>query len=156
MLVKLFIYSNTFEQQKVNLVVYIFNEMTVSALRKHGFADTAYFVHVILIWWSFVNIKRSLTYVVTNNTLKKPFESIDDVRLAFLTNFLAWLKEWKEISDKNHSMYCLTLDTYNALHHCTYVLREIIVYALNNLNVKYVSPAKFQTDNLESRFGQYR
>lgn len=36
------------------------------------------------------------------------------------------------------------------------MIKEIVKYAIEYIGVPYVLPGKFQTDNLESRFGQYR
>lgn len=150
------LYPNTFERQKVSLVANVFHETTVSALHKYECTGTAYFVKIILMWWYIVNTKRPLTHILKLNELQQPFSDIQDKRLIYLTNFLSWLTRWKELADENSLSGCLTSDTYNALYHCTFVLKEIIVYALSEFNVSYVLPGKFESDNLEMRFGQYR
>ena len=50
----------------------------------------------------------------------------------------------------------LTKETFGALIHTTDALLEISEYCLQVLGAKYVLLGKFQTDSLESRFGQYR
>ena len=40
--------------------------------------------------------------------------------------------------------------------HTTHALLEIAEYCFNELGAKYILLGKFQTDSLESRFGQYR
>lgn len=50
----------------------------------------------------------------------------------------------------------LTRETQAALLHTVTALYDLSVYMLNDIKVKYVLLGKFQTDNLEVRFGQYR
>ena len=50
----------------------------------------------------------------------------------------------------------MSRDTYTALQHTILALSELIVYILDFLKFKYVLTAKFQTDDLERRFGMYR
>lgn len=50
----------------------------------------------------------------------------------------------------------MTNEIYNAIFHTTQAMKELIVYSLEEVKVNYILPGKFQTDNLESRFGQYR
>lgn len=150
------LYPDNFERQKVNLVVDVFNEITVAALSKSGYKGTAYFVKVILMWWWIVNIKRPITYILQNNPVKQPFKEVNDIRFNFLDTFLNWLEKWKGICIVNPNLCCLTKDTHNALYHCTFVLKEIILYSISELKVNYILTAKFQTDNLESTFSKYR
>jgi hypothetical protein len=149
------LYPNSFERQKVNLVVNVFNETTISALKKHLFLGTAFFVHIIFTWWSIMNAKRPLTYIIKRDPLKEPFTSVSDERFIFLDNFLAWLESWKEYASKNEVGF-LTQDTYNALRHTTLAMKGLINYILVDIQVPYILTGKFQTDNIESRFGQYR
>ena len=50
----------------------------------------------------------------------------------------------------------LTKETFGALMHTMHALLEIADYCFNELGAKYILLGKFQTDSLESRFGQYR
>lgn len=50
----------------------------------------------------------------------------------------------------------LTRETFTALKHTTHAIIEITKHCTFVLNMSYVLSAKFQTDKLESRFGQYR
>ena len=115
-------YPSSFDRQKVNLVINVFNETTVSALKKHGYQSTAYFINVILTWWSMVNIKRPMTHVLKINYLVEPFRDLDDIRLCFLENFILWLSKWKESREGNVCVGFLTSDSFNALLHSTKVL----------------------------------
>ena len=75
-----------------------------------------------------------------------------------------WLERWNEIkfNDENVSKVNnekrgkLSKETYFALHHTTKTFIEIIKYLLTDIGFKYILLGKFQTDNLERRFGFYR
>ena len=54
------------------------------------------------------------------------------------------------------SVWILTKDTYLSLSHAVTTLVHLIHYLLTDCDMSYVLLGKFQTDNLESRFGNYR
>lgn len=70
----------------------------------------------------------------------------------FLQTFLHWLEIWKSCNLKTG---CLTVDTRNALYHCTAVLIESVNNALSHLDTDYVLLGKLQTENLEGCFSCY-
>lgn len=115
--------------------------------------ETAEFVNIIIKWWSIVNTKSTLLYKFKRNDFLKPFEDPLDERITFLESFLIWLDKWRSLENSDS---CLTVDTHNALHHSTTVIIKVIKYCLSNISCKYLLTGKFQTDNLESRFGNYR
>ena len=49
----------------------------------------------------------------------------------------------------------LSAETMFALRHTVSTLLDIITHLLNDMKLCYVLTGKFQTDNLEFRFGQY-
>ena len=51
------LYPNNYEKQKVSLVLNVFNETTVAALKQRNYDDTALFVEKILKLWKILNIK---------------------------------------------------------------------------------------------------
>ena len=66
--------------------------------------------------------------------------------------FVNWLDKWSTISAKDK----LTKETFTALHHTTTALLEISEYCLEELNANYLLSGKFQTDCMETKFGQFR
>ena len=71
----------------------------------------------------------------------------------YLEYFANWIEEWRSSNTDGGK---LTKETFAALGHTTHALLEITEYCIKDLNAKYVLLGKFQTDCLESRFGQYR
>ena len=72
-----------------------------------------------------------------------------------MVDFVSWLQDWKLYSEHNKTT-CLTAETYVALRHTVNTIIYMIHDLLNNNILDYILLGKFQTDNLESRFGQYR
>ena len=72
-----------------------------------------------------------------------------------MVDFVSWLQDWKLYSEHNKTT-CLTDETYVALRHTVNTIIYMIHDLLNNNILDYILLGKFQTDNLESRFGQYR
>ncbi|XP_064093175.1 uncharacterized protein LOC135205849 [Macrobrachium nipponense] len=77
----------------------------------------------------------------------------DDAKFQYLKDFYAWLEIWDETKEFGGT---LTKETFTALKHTTNAMLEVTKYCLTEFHMEYVLTGKFQTDNLESRFGQYR
>ena len=84
-----------------------------------------------------------------------PFYNITYKRLEWMSEFALWIKRGKQYNDKNGEGY-LTKDTYLSLSYTVTTLVHLIHYVLTDCDMSYVLLGKFQTDNLESRFGNYR
>ena len=84
-----------------------------------------------------------------------PFYNISDKRLEWMSEFALWIKRGKEYNDKYGEGF-LTKDTYLSLSHTVTTLVHLIHYLLKDCDMSYVLLGKFQTDNLESRFGNNR
>lgn len=149
-------FPTNLERQNVKLVMNIFNEKTISAIKTID-EETGNFMEIILKWWTLVNIKNPVIHTIKLNSIAKPFHSINDERLSFLTNFTIWINHWRDCCEIifNGEGF-LTQDTSKAICHSTECLINIIKYSLESLNVDYVLTGKFQTDNLERTFGKYR
>ena len=72
-----------------------------------------------------------------------------------MTEFVTWLYKWRQYSKENNTTF-LTTETFKALSHTINAMVYMIHDLLNNNILDYILLGKFQTDNLESRFGQYR
>ena len=90
-----------------------------------------------------------------------PFHStVTDVRLKWLTltQFVTWLDKWRQYNELNAEGF-LTRETYLSylsLSHTVSTMITLIKYLLQECELCYVLLGKFQTDQLESRFGHYR
>ncbi|XP_055928711.1 uncharacterized protein LOC129959843 [Argiope bruennichi] len=152
---------NNLEKQNVKLVLKIFNKFIPESLMNLGekyefphYKETAEYIRIINRWWDIVNVKTPFTGIRENNVYKKPLTSSEtDKRYKFLDVFLNWLEDWKNMKCDTGM---LTKETYSALFMTTYALKEITKYCQEEFEMKYILPGKFQTDNLEARFGLYR
>ena len=75
--------------------------------------------------------------------------------MAWLMSMCNWLKHWHACSN-NTSVGFLSADTFLALTHTLESLVLLVKYLFAMYDIKFVLCGKFQTDNLESRVGQYR
>ena len=81
--------------------------------------------------------------------------SVDDQRFEWLKKLSEWLEAWKQYSNTNSTGF-LTKETYTALQHTVTTLVALYKELLQHYKLKYILTGKFQTDNIESRFGLYR
>ena len=149
------------ERQNVTLVLQIFNEYVIQALLTLGaqkclpnFAEVAEYIEVFHTWWTILNVKTPFKGIRFNNKHAYPLtNNINDENYKFLDVFCNWLNCWNNIPG---NLGKLTKETFTALHHTTYAMFELTNYCIDELKMQYILPGKFQTDNLEARFGQYR
>lgn len=153
------LHPHSIERQNVKLALRIFNESNVAALKcldqDCNWNGTALFIDIILKLWNILNVKS-----VSKGWSKRledafPFYKSNDKRLEWMSHFILWLKRWKEFNDINGEGF-LTKETYLALSHTVTTIVQLIQYLLIDCDMSYVLLGKFQTDNLESRFGNYR
>lgn len=155
------LWPTSFERQNVQYVCQIFNDHVANSLvmlnDKHNLRygkETAEFLQIIISWWSVLNVKTPSKGIRLNNRLQQPLTNKTlDERKMFLTDFLVWLEQWKTINAKSGK---LSPQTFTALRHTTQGIIQLAEYCIKELNWDYILPGKFQTDVLESRFGQYR
>lgn len=146
------LYPGNLDRQKVYLVDNIFHDSTISALqRKENHKETAEFLEIIRKWWSIVNVKSFTKGNRKRNEWCDPIFGLNDKKLFFLKSFLKWLESWKNIAISG-----LTIDTHKAIHKSTESMIALIEKSFEEYGIKYVLTGKFQTDNLEERFGKYR
>lgn len=154
------LYPTSIERQNVKLVLQIFNQIIVTALRELGpkvpfknFEDTATYIEIINRWWDVVNVKTRLKGLRSLNEYQQAVTKNSVHIFKYLEDFLNWLNRWQTIStDKGK----LTKETHLALTLTTEVISKIATYLLNEKGFNYVLLGKLQTDRLEERFGKYR
>ena len=73
--------------------------------------------------------------------------------LKWLDRCSSWLKLWNTKTEKQGH---LIKETSTALIHTVYTLVLLVKYLLQHHKLRFVLFGKFQSDNLEARFGQYR
>lgn len=152
------------ERQNVSLALKVFdisNVCTLKLLKEKKnccnpvYEQTACFIETIIGWWEIMNVKTPYKGQRLRLHNCEPITSNDQKSLEFLQSFASWIKSWDDMKQKNREGG-LSRETFFALYHSTLCMISISKYLLFELNVPYVLCGKFQTDNLEARFGQYR
>lgn len=148
------IWPNSFEKQKVNLVLSVFDEKVVAFLKICGYEDTALFVENVLKTWNILNVKSRYAGVQLNDPTRKAIESKTDERLVFLEKMATSFK-LMDRSKQGKRVKGLTSDTANALHVTLLGLVDLTKTLLDS-GFEYVLLGKLQSDRLELEFSKYR
>ena len=86
------LFPNSFERKKVSLVLNVFNEKTIAALKQNNFDETAIFVEHVNKMWNILNVRSRYTGERLKDTNREPINSIDDPKLDFLLKMATSLK----------------------------------------------------------------
>ena len=84
-----------------------------------------------------------------------PIYNLQDEKNNWLKSVSNWLKQWKQHHDA-HSTGFQTKETYTALLHTMDTFVLLFTELFEQYELHYILTGKFQTDNLEARFGLYR
>lgn len=161
------LYPSSIERQNVKLCIRLFDNKNVTALEEvhknnlHLVKGTVTFLNLISKWWKIVNVKSQFKGVRFRDTHYDAIKSPDcDKNIVFFKNFLRWLELWNDLTipgEPNTSRNGkLSTHTQFSLTHTCKAFIDMCNYLLIDLKFDYVLLGKFQTDNLEGRFGQYR
>ncbi|XP_064120877.1 uncharacterized protein LOC135225533 [Macrobrachium nipponense] len=150
---------SSLERQNVSLALQIFNEYVIEALLTTGkehclpnSVDAANYIKVIYLWWTIMNVKHPHKGTRLHNKYATPLTyNVNDEKYIFLQKFHSWLDLWNNMTKTGGK---LSRETFTALKHTTNAMIEITKYCVEKLKMKYVLPGKFQTDQLENRFGK--
>lgn len=148
------LFPNNFEKQKMSLVLNIFNEKTIAALKKKKYYDTATFIERITQMWHILNVKSPNEGRNLNDPNRYPIENPNDERLIFLQRMSTLLK-LMDSSKKGQRIRGLTGDTANAWHISLLGMVDLAKSLLAS-GMRYVCLGKFQSDRLEGEFGVIR
>lgn len=75
------------------------------------------------------------------------------MKVLLLKKNLIYLDHWDSMADIGGK---LTKETFTDLKHTTNAIMELTSYCINESNMNFILTSKFQTDQLEFRFSQYR
>lgn len=131
------------------------------------FHGTAEFCLKMNKFFDCLTVRHQDEYVNTNNRNVRPYTTIDDDRLTWLTgDFLNYFKEWKEsiencefasnLSDEDKQFMFIADKTYEGLQITCNSISEIVKYLLTTGGMKFVLTEKFNQDVLEEYFGRQR
>ena len=116
---------------------------------------SALFIDCILKFWNIFNVKTTVEGIHKRLPDCDPIRSINSHQMIWFAKFVSWLRSWK-LYCMNHPKSFLTNETSIALSHTVKTVLIKIHVLLQHHNLKYILLSKFQTDNLEGRFGLYR
>lgn len=105
--------------------------------------------------WNVLNVKHPYKHIRLRNDDCKPVTSSSDQTIEFLRSVIKWLQDWQELKLKPREG-TLSNETMTALEHTLCAMIDMVTYLLDEKHFDYVLLGKFQTDNLEFRFSQYR
>ena len=114
-----------------------------------------FFIEIILKFWNIVNVNTPFPGKHKRLDDANPISDLNDSRITWMTEFVTWFYKWMQYSEANNTPF-LTTETFKALSHTINDMVYMIHDLLNNNILDYILLGKFQTYNLESRFGQYR
>jgi hypothetical protein len=80
-------YPSPLQRQKVSLVLKVFNEKTVAALRLRGKEATAAVLESVLNLWKLLNVKSPETHIHLNDIYRIPISSTSSHGLQYISRF---------------------------------------------------------------------
>lgn len=155
------LYPTSTEKQNVSLMLKIFDQRNALALEHFekiwqvDTKGTREFILTIEKLWNIVNVKHPHKHLRLRNEDCKGVTSTCDNNVQFIQRVIQWLHEWNKLKLKPREG-TLSTETMTALEHTLRGLLELASYLLAHKQFDYVLLGKFQTDNLEFRFSQYR
>ena len=157
------LHPHSIERQNVRLALKLFDDTTAKALLNLGpnntdlvnWHGTSKFISTIIKLWDMLNIKSYNKGLRLRKEDANVFHSVSDDRLEWMEKFAVWLNAWKSYNTQHDSGF-LTKETFIALSHIVTTFVIMIRDLITNGVLDYVLTEKFQTDQLESRFGHYR
>ena len=144
------VHPSKLQLQNVKLVLQIFNDKVVAALKLRGANETANFVELILNWWKVVNVGSKGKDLRFND----PNMCVQDGSTNSLDLFLRKFKEAESGFGKNR-IQCLTHDTKKAIVQTTEGMIDLCKHLLST-GFKYAFLREMQSDRIEGEFSVYR
>ena len=140
-------------KQSVPVALAIFHPTTSAAIKRYfpERSDAAEFLNLIYVWWTISNSKQC-----DNNSHHLGDAAIPgDMKPQFLRAFTDWIEVWDNAKIPSAEKFTLSAQTSFALRQtlrCHAALLEDFFTEVYN----FVLTARFQSDPLERRYGQYR
>ena len=140
-------------KQSVPLALAVFEPSTIAAIRNYfpNKEDSAGFLNLIYTWWTISNSK------VRFNSRDKLGDAAvkNDGKPEFLRNFADWVENWQNQKIRNAEKFTLSAQTSDALCR-TLRCQAALIEDLLSEEQEFILTARFQSDPIERRFGQYR
>ena len=141
-------------KQSVPPALAIFDETTIAAIKSYfpNRIDAAQFLNLFRIWWIISNSKSR--YNKRNQIGHAAI--LNDKKPKFLRAFADWISSWQEAKIPCCENFQLTAQTSAAMVKTLRSHASLIEDLLDSGHYDYVLTARFQSDPIEKRYGQYR
>ncbi len=141
---------SSFEKQKVQLAVQVFNDKTVAALAQDVKSATAAFVYHVTRLWKILNTHSPRTHLLLNDPDRAPIRSESDAAVDILRGMIQFFKRMDTCTGRQR-IQTLTAETKAGFVQTLEGLVDIIPRLLSDQATKYVLLGYFQSDVLDSR-----
>ena len=114
--------------------------------------------------FDYLNVRNTKEHIIKRKPFLKPYESVDDIRFAWLDEFLQYFKSWKEsIEARNDAYYTdnakskmsVLWQSYEGLQITVLSFKEACKFLLQQ-SIPYILSERFCQDDLENYFGKQR
>lgn len=140
-------------KQSVPVALAVFDPTTIAAIRQYipDKEDAAGFLQLISTWWTISNSKSRFN---PRHHLGDA-ATADDGKTKFLRELAEWVDTWTNRKISNAEKFTLSAQTSSAFSR-TLRCHAALIEDLLSEDFDFVMTARFQSDPLERRYGQYR
>ena len=151
---------------RVRLAAQVLSETFGSILNSFGPADAVGIAKFCLMMDKFVDcldVKNTMEYKVKQNPFLKPYTPVDDVRFAWLDQFLDYIEQWQESIDERQgtftqndkSIMFISWQSYEGLQVTVHSFKEVCKFLLEQ-GISYILSERFCQHDLENYYGRQR
>ena len=155
-----------FSVMRVRLAAQVLSETVGTVLKSFGPPETEGTGEFCLMMDKFfdcLNVRNKEEYKDKRKPFLKPYESVDDIRFAWLDQFLNYFEQWKQsIEDRPgdftqnaKSNMFISWQSYEGLQITVNSFREVCKFLLQH-GIPYILSERFCQDDLENYFGRQR
>lgn len=154
-------YPSSIQKQNVNLVLKIFSEKNIAAL-KHVAKDnpelfeggTCEFINIIMNFWKIVNVRSVFEGKRFNDDYREAVRKKFFPSNAIFDKYVSVVKEMASKYSDQVCIICPNFSSYYKHYRCIFTVDSIHIF--ENYSADDLLLSKFQNDNLEGCFGMYR
>ena len=150
---------------RVNLAAQVLSETVGKVLNNFGPEEaegTGQFCITMDKFFDCLKVQNTREHIITRKPFLKPYESVDDIRFAWLDEFLQYFKLWEEsiearndayYTDNTKSKMSVLWQSYEGLQITVLSFKEACKFLLQQ-GIPYILSERFCQDDLENYFGK--
>ena len=153
---------------RVNLAAQVLSETVGNILNTFGPQEaerTGQFCIMMDKFFDCLNVWNAKEHIIKRKPILKPYESVDDIRFAWLNEFLQYFKSWKESTEaRNDANYkenakskmfnsCQSYEGLQIIWGFTIFFKKVCTFLLQQ-GIPYILSERFCQDDLENYFGK--